>query len=102
MSSQNGRLWQATSVLRQGRSSKTKPATRWSPAQVHTPGEKSAAATRLQNEAELQGQIYNVLSAEQKARLPQVLADMKSRFEARRATWQQQHGAAASAAAGSN
>lgn len=62
---------------------------------------KAAAATRLQNEVELQGQIYNVLTADQKAKLPQVLADMKSKFEARRAAWQQ-HGAAASAAAGSN
>ena len=63
---------------------------------------KAAAATRLQNEVELQGQIYNVLTADQKAKLPQVLADMKSKFEARRAAWQQQHGAAASGAAGSN
>jgi Spy/CpxP family protein refolding chaperone len=62
---------------------------------------KAAAASRLQNEAELQGQIYNVLTADQKARLPQVLADMKSKLEARRAAWQQ-HGAAASGAAGSN
>jgi len=63
---------------------------------------KAAAAARLQDEVQVQGQIYNVLTADQKARLPQVLADMKTRFEARRATWQQQHGAAASAAAGSN
>ena len=56
---------------------------------------KAAAAARLQNEVELQGQIYNVLTADQKAKLPQVLADMKSKFEARRAAWQQ-HGAAAS------
>jgi Spy/CpxP family protein refolding chaperone len=63
---------------------------------------KAAAATRLQNEVELQGQIYNVLTADQKAKLPQVLADMKSRFEARRAAWQQQHGAATTGAAGSN
>jgi Spy/CpxP family protein refolding chaperone len=63
---------------------------------------KAAAATRLQNEVELQGQIYNVLTADQKAKLPQVLADMKSKFEARRAAWQQQHGAATTGAAGSN
>jgi Spy/CpxP family protein refolding chaperone len=63
---------------------------------------KAAAATRLQNEVQVQGQIYNVLTADQKAKLPQVLADMKSKFEARRAAWQQQHGAAASGAAGSN
>ena len=63
---------------------------------------KAAAAARLQNEVELQSQIYNVLTPEQKAKLPQVLADMKSKFEARRAAWQQQHGAGTSRAAGSN
>jgi len=63
---------------------------------------KTAAATRLQKEVELQSQIYNVLTADQKAKLPQVLADMKSKFEARRAAWQQQHGAATTGAAGSN
>jgi Spy/CpxP family protein refolding chaperone len=63
---------------------------------------KTQAATRLQNEVEVQSQIYNVLTADQKAKLPQVLADMKSKFEARRAAWQQQHGAASSGAAGSN
>jgi len=63
---------------------------------------KTAAAARLQNEVELQSQIYNVLTADQKAKLPQVLADMKSKFEARRAAWQQQHDAASSGAAGSN
>jgi len=63
---------------------------------------KTAAANRLQKEVELQSQIYNVLTADQKTKLPQVLADMKSKFEARRAAWQQQHGAAATGAAGSN
>src|SRR4051812_6451103 len=62
---------------------------------------KAAAASRLQNEVQVQSQIYNVLTADQKARLPQVLADMKSKFEARRAAWQQQ-GGAVSAPAGSN
>ena len=62
---------------------------------------KAAAASRLQNEVEIQSQIYNVLTADQKAKLPQVLADMKSKFEARRAAWQQ-HGAAAPAAARGN
>jgi Spy/CpxP family protein refolding chaperone len=63
---------------------------------------KANAATRLQNEVQVQGQIYNVLTADQKAKLPQVLADMKTKFEQRRAAWQQQHGAAQSGAAGSN
>jgi Spy/CpxP family protein refolding chaperone len=61
---------------------------------------RTAAASRLQKQVELQGQIYNVLSADQKAKLPQVLADMKSKAEQRRAAWQQQHGA--TGAAGSN
>jgi len=53
---------------------------------------KTAAANRLQKEVDLQGQIYNVLTADQKAKLPQVLADMKSKAEQRRAAWAQQHG----------
>ena len=62
---------------------------------------KAAAAARLQNEVELQSQIYNVLTADQKAKLPQVLADMKSKLEARRSAWRQQ-GAAAPEGSGSN
>jgi Spy/CpxP family protein refolding chaperone len=62
---------------------------------------KTAAATRLQNQVELQSQIYNVLTADQKAKLPQVLADMKSKAEQRRAAWLQQHGSQ-TGAAGSN
>lgn len=63
---------------------------------------KTAAATRLQKQVELQSQIYNVLTADQKAKLPQVLADMKTKAEQRRAAWQQQHGAATTGATGSN
>jgi Spy/CpxP family protein refolding chaperone len=62
---------------------------------------RTAAANRLQKEVEIQGQIYNVLRPDQKAKLPQVLADMKSKAEERRAAWQQQHGAA-TGTAGSN
>jgi Spy/CpxP family protein refolding chaperone len=46
---------------------------------------KTLAANRIQTESELQGQIYNVLTAEQKAQLPTVLASMKAKAEARRA-----------------
>jgi Spy/CpxP family protein refolding chaperone len=60
---------------------------------------KSMAATRLQRESELQGQIYAVLTPAQKSALPQVLAAMKTKAQARRAAWQQQHPAGA---AGSN
>jgi Spy/CpxP family protein refolding chaperone len=62
---------------------------------------KTAAANRFQSEVELQGQIYNVLTADQKAKLPQVLADMKSKAEQRRAARSQQHGTE-EGAAGSN
>lgn len=61
---------------------------------------KAAAAARLQNQVELQGRIYNVLTAEQKAKLPQVLAGMKSKAEQRRADWQQHKAAATGAAEG--
>ncbi|MFL6600036.1 MAG: Spy/CpxP family protein refolding chaperone [Steroidobacteraceae bacterium] len=61
---------------------------------------KTAAANRLAREVELQGQIYNVLTADQKAKLPQVLADMKSKAEQRRAAWSQRGSEAG--AAGSN
>lgn len=59
---------------------------------------KAAAETRFQNEVELQSQIYNVLTTEQKSKLPQVLADMKSKMQQRRATWQQQHSTTTNAA----
>jgi Spy/CpxP family protein refolding chaperone len=52
---------------------------------------KTAAASRLDEQVQLQGQIYNVLTADQKAKLPQVLADMKSKAEQRRAAWSQRH-----------
>jgi Spy/CpxP family protein refolding chaperone len=63
---------------------------------------KTAAANRLQSQVEVQTRIYNVLTAEQKARLPQVLTDMKTKAQQRRAASQQQHEAAEAGAAGSN
>jgi protein CpxP len=54
---------------------------------------KSLAATRIQNESELQSQIYNVLTAAQKAQLPAVLATMKAQAQQRRAVWEQRHAA---------
>lgn len=60
---------------------------------------KSLAATRIQKESELQGEIYNVLTAEQKAQLPAVLAAMKAEMAQRRAVWEQRH-AAGTAGAG--
>ncbi len=62
---------------------------------------KAAAEARFQSQVDLQGQIYNVLTADQKAKLPQVLADMKAQAQQRRAEWLQQH-PAGSNAAGSN
>jgi Spy/CpxP family protein refolding chaperone len=58
---------------------------------------KTAAANRIQNESEIQGQIYNVLTADQKAQLPTVLAAMKAQAAARRAAWQAQHSSSSSA-----
>jgi Spy/CpxP family protein refolding chaperone len=58
---------------------------------------KSLANTRIQNESEIQGQIYNVLTADQKAQLPTVLAAMKAQAAARRAAWQAQHSTPSSA-----
>ena len=52
---------------------------------------KTMAATRLQNESEIQGQIYNVLTAQQKTQLPTVLAAMKAQAAQRRAAWEQKH-----------
>jgi Spy/CpxP family protein refolding chaperone len=52
---------------------------------------KTLAATRIQKESELQSQIYNVLTAEQKAQLPTVLASMKAEMAQRRAVWEQRH-----------
>ena len=64
---------------------------------------KARVAARLQKEVELQSEIYNVLTADQKAKLPQVLADMKTKAEARRAAWLQQHSSTTTpGAAGSN
>ena len=52
---------------------------------------KTLAATHIQNESELQSQIYNVLTAEQKAQLPTVLATLKAQAQQRRAVWEQRH-----------
>jgi Spy/CpxP family protein refolding chaperone len=62
---------------------------------------KAAAASRFQSQVQLQGQIYDVLTADQKAKLPQVLAAMKSKAQQRREAWSQEHGTG-SGAAGSN
>ena len=58
---------------------------------------KTLAANRIQSESELQGQIYNVLTAEQKAQLSAVLASMKAEAAQRRANWEQKHAAPSSA-----
>jgi len=52
---------------------------------------KTLAATRIQSQSELQSQIYNVLTAAQKAQLPTVLATMKAQAQQRRAVWEQRH-----------
>src|SRR6185437_3942794 len=57
---------------------------------------KTLAANRIQTESELQGQVYNVLTAQQKAQLPAVLASMKAQAAQRRADWEQKHASGSS------
>ena len=46
---------------------------------------KTLAANHIQAESQLQAQIYDVLTAQQKAQLPTVLAALKAQAAARRA-----------------
>lgn len=46
---------------------------------------KTAEADKIQHESDLQGQIVNVLTPEQKQKLPAVLASIQSQHEQRRA-----------------
>ena len=48
---------------------------------------KSLAAKRIQQRADLETQIYNLLTAEQKAALPKAVADVKAKFMERREHW---------------
>ena len=59
-------------------------------------GAKTLASNRIQTQSELQGQIYNVLTAQQKAQLPTVLASMKAQAAQRRAEWEQKHSSGSS------
>ena len=52
---------------------------------------KAQAAQHVQKMADITQQIYAILTPDQKAKLPQVLADMKTKFEERRAQWQQKN-----------
>jgi Spy/CpxP family protein refolding chaperone len=54
---------------------------------------KAQFETRMQKQMQLQSQIYNVLTPQQKAKLPEVLAAMQTQAQQRRAEWQAQHGA---------
>jgi periplasmic protein CpxP/Spy len=56
---------------------------------------ETAASARVQHESEIQAQVYNVLTAAQKAQLPSVLASMQAKAAARRAAWQTQHSSSA-------
>lgn len=56
-------------------------------------GAKAFAVNHIQTESELQAQVYNVLTPEQKAQLPTVLAAMKAKAQTRRAAWQQKRAA---------
>ncbi|HEY6457601.1 MAG TPA: hypothetical protein VIY90_20170 [Steroidobacteraceae bacterium] len=50
-------------------------------------GAQSAAAGRIQKESALAGQIYAVLSSTQRQQLPNVLASIQAKQQARRAAW---------------
>jgi len=52
---------------------------------------KTQAAADIQQRSDLETQIYNLLTAEQKAKLPQVLANMKAKHDERREQWQEHH-----------
>ena len=53
---------------------------------------KTRAAQHIQDWSDLEQQIYGVLSTDQRARLPQLLADLQSRISARRSEWHAQQG----------
>jgi Spy/CpxP family protein refolding chaperone len=55
---------------------------------------KTKAGEMIQHRSDVDVQVYSVLSAEQKAKLPQLLGDMKAKFEQRRDDWQQHRGKA--------
>jgi Spy/CpxP family protein refolding chaperone len=50
-------------------------------------GAQSSAANRIQKEVALAGQIYAVLTPQQVAQLPAVLASIQAKEQARRAAW---------------
>jgi Spy/CpxP family protein refolding chaperone len=52
---------------------------------------KTLAATSIQRRADVETQIYNLLTAEQKAKLPQVLAELKAKQGERHGAWQDHH-----------
>jgi len=52
---------------------------------------KTRAAQRIQDWSDLEQQIYGVLTTDQRAKLPQLLADLQSRITARRNEWHSQH-----------
>lgn len=52
---------------------------------------KTHAADRIQHESDLQGQIYAVLTPQQKSELPSVLTRMKEKWGQRRASLEEHH-----------
>jgi Spy/CpxP family protein refolding chaperone len=52
---------------------------------------KANAATRVQKMSDLWGQVYTLLTPEQKAQIPSILAAERQQMEARRAAWQAAH-----------
>ena len=55
---------------------------------------KQLATQRIQQSSDTESQIYALLTAEQKAKVPQLLAERKARREERRQQWQNRNSAA--------
>jgi periplasmic protein CpxP/Spy len=55
---------------------------------------KQLAAQRIQQSSDTESQIYALLTPEQKAKVPQLLAERKARWEERRQQWQNRNSAA--------
>ena len=53
--------------------------------------EKTRAANRIQQMSDLWQQVYALLTPEQKAQIPAIVAAEKQQFEARREAWQGSH-----------
>lgn len=63
---------------------------------------QNAATQRIEQRSNIDQQIYNLLTPEQKTQLPKVLTEMKAKAEQRRDEWQQKHNQSATTNSGGN